>query len=183
MDSDGQNSYSILAVQGRQNIYRIGDSIDYCILKSIFDEAVVLSCLGKENILRLGEVNAINTAKIEPNYTTNSASSKKSNGAIWITLRRSFFEYSMKTVVKDASYKPNVVDNRIDGLILTEIKPKSLLRRMGLRNGDILISINETSMESFDNFLEEMIAVLKSDKMLLQLKRRGRKRVIHYILR
>ena len=71
-------------------------------------------------------------------------------------------------------------DGGADGLILSSIKPGSIFRKMGLRNGDILTGVDGEKIESVDNALAFYEKLKLSSHIALQLKRRGQLKTIEY---
>ena len=70
-----------------------------------------------------------------------------------------------------------------DGLSLSNIKPNSVFRRMGLRNGDILVGINGQEIRSVEDAMGLYQGLKDSSELQVQLKRRGRDRSITYNIR
>lgn len=70
-----------------------------------------------------------------------------------------------------------------DGLAVSNIQPNSIFRRMGLRNGDILVGVDGQNFKSVDDALRLYDNLKTSDNVSVQIKRRGRLRTIDYNVR
>ena len=69
------------------------------------------------------------------------------------------------------------------GLSLSEIKPNSIFRRMGLRNGDVLKSVDGQEIRSVDDALKLYESLKSADNVSVVLQRRGTERTINYNIR
>ena len=69
------------------------------------------------------------------------------------------------------------------GLALSDIKPNSIFRRMGLRNGDVLRSVDGQEIHSVDDALKLYESLKSADNVNVVLQRRGSERTINYNIR
>ena len=74
-------------------------------------------------------------------------------------------------------------DGQQEGLAMSNIKPNSIFRRMGLRNGDVLKSVDGQSIQSVDDALKLYDQLKSADKVSVQIMRRGAERTIEYNIR
>jgi general secretion pathway protein C len=79
--------------------------------------------------------------------------------------------------------KPHMEDGLPAGLALSNIKPNSIFRRMGLRNGDIITGVDGNELSSVDDALKLVDDLKSSSGLSLQLKRRGQEKNIEYSIR
>ncbi len=70
-----------------------------------------------------------------------------------------------------------------EGLSLSNIKPNSIFRRMGLRNGDVLKAVDGQEIRTVDDALRLYERLKSSDNVAVQLQRRGSDRTINYNIR
>jgi general secretion pathway protein C len=163
----------------KQNLYRVGDSIQNAIVKMVLREKVVLNVDGKDEVLEIEKVRS--TAKTMP--ALQPAQGSRSTRPQRITLRRAQIENALEDVNKlltQVNIRPHYRDGKPDGLLLTRIKPRSIFLRMGLRNGDIITGVNGSSLQSVDDALKFYESLRSADNVTLELKRRGRSRIIDY---
>lgn len=163
----------------KQNLYRVGDTIQNAIVKMVLREKVVLNVDGKDEVLEIEKVRS--TAKTMP--ALQPAQMTRSTRPQRITLRRAQIENALEDVNKlltQVNIRPHFRDGKPDGLLLTRIKPRSIFLRMGLRNGDIITGVNGSSLQSVDDALKFYESLRSADNVTLELKRRGRSRIIDY---
>jgi general secretion pathway protein C len=79
--------------------------------------------------------------------------------------------------------QPHSENGQSDGMILSNIKPNSIFRRMGLRNGDILTAIDGRPITTVDQALKLYEDLKSSDSANVEIKRRGRPTAIEYSIR
>ncbi len=186
VSGDAQNAYAVIEdlQKKEQNLYRVGDSIQDATVKVILREKVVLGVAGKDEVLAMEEM----TQGSSPSPRATAASSRGPrpfpSGAAReqkISIRRSMIDESLKDVNKlmtEIAIRPHE-----DGLSLSNIKPNSVFRRMGLRNGDVLVGINGQEIRSVEDAMRLYDGLKSASDLQVQLKRRGRDRSISYNIR
>jgi general secretion pathway protein C len=163
----------------KQNLYRVGDTIQNATVKLVLREKVVLNVDGKDEVLEIEKVKSL--ARYTPAVQSNQRARKIRPQKI--ILRRAQIENALEDVNKlltQVNIRPHYKDGRPDGLLLTRIKPRSIFLRMGLRNGDVIMGVNQSPLQSVDDALKFYESLRSTDNVTLQLKRRGRLRTINY---
>jgi len=178
VSGDNKKAYAVIedTAEKRQNLYRIGDSIQNATLKMILREKVVLRVNGKDEILGIEEAHGGQTTRISSKRTHMAPSQN-------ITLKRSQIESSIKdvnTLMKQIRIRPHFRNGKPDGLRLTGIRPNSIFYNMGLKSGDIVTAVNSNKIESVDDALKLYQSLQSSSNVRLQIKRRGRQKTINY---
>jgi len=168
-DSGGQQQ------RARQKLFHIGDSVEGAIIKKILDEKVVLNLNGKNEILEMEEFQS--RRRRLGRYRPPKRPVTKSR----ITLRRSQVDNAMSDL--NTLMKQILVTPHRDGIRISRIRPRSIFRKMGLRRGDIITGVDGRRIESVDSALRIYDELRSSSRVSLQLKRRGRERVINYNIR
>jgi type II secretory pathway component PulC len=84
------------------------------------------------------------------------------------------------SLMKAARVIPHEEDGRVVGVRLYGIRRTSLLGRLGIRNGDMLRTINGFDMTSPDSALEAYTTLRSADKLTLALKRKNKDMTIDY---
>lgn len=185
VSGDNQSAYAVIEdLQKReQNLYRMGDSVQDATVKAILREKVVLSVAGKDEVLAMEEI-AQGGSPSSPRASSSRAPRPFDRGAVRqqkISIRRSMIDESLKDVNKlmtEIAIRPHE-----DGLSLSNIKPNSVFRRMGLRNGDVLVGINGQEIRSVEDAMGLYEGLKNASELQVQLKRRGRDRSISYNIR
>ena len=84
------------------------------------------------------------------------------------------------SLMKSARVIPHEEDGRVVGVKLYGIRRTSLLGRLGVRNGDMLRTINGFDMTSPDTALEAYSRLRTADKLTLAIKRQNKEIAIEY---
>ena len=171
-----------------QDLYRTGDSIQTAVVKEIFREKVVLTVDGKDEILQMQEMKSGKSTGRSPSSagsrgTTASAASTRAQR---ISLRRSYIDKAMTDVASlmtQVKIQPHMEDGIPAGLSLSSIKPNSIFRRMGLRNGDVITGVDGNDISTVDDALRLVDNLRSSSSLSVQLRRRGRDKTIEYRIR
>jgi len=170
-----------------QNLYRTGDAIQTATVKEIYREKVVLTVNGKDEVLQMQDLKS-GKAAFRPGGLPVQAGARSSGSvrAQRISLRRSYIERSMTDVASlmtQVQIQPHMENGVPAGLALSSIKPNSIFRRMGLRNGDIIAGVDGNEISSVDDALKLVDSLKSASTLSLQLKRRGREKNIEYSIR
>jgi general secretion pathway protein C len=188
---DEEKSYAVIEnTQNReQNLYRVGDSIQNATLKLILRSKVVLSVNGNDEVLAMEE---IKQGSSPSRVMAGGSRVPRQTGASGIRRQRVSLRRNMITeAIEDVSKLMTQVkitpkmgeDGQQEGLSMSNIKPNSIFRRMGLRNGDILKSVDGQEIQSVDDALKLYDSLKSANKVSVQIQRRGTERTIEYNIR
>ncbi len=183
--SGADASYAIIEDKNKkdQNLYRIGDTIQNATVKEIFREKVVLNVQGKDEVLQIEKLESRGASVSRPRPRKQGVARPPSVRRI--RLKRSQLEKALKSeedISKQAKVRPHFTDGRQDGIILTGIKPNSVYRRLGLRNGDILLGIDEADIQTAEDVSAIYQRLSSSSELTLKIKRRGRLTTMNYTI-
>jgi general secretion pathway protein C len=87
---------------------------------------------------------------------------------------------NLDQLMEQARIRPHIEDGKASGISITGIKPNTLFRKMRLRNGDIITGVNGTLIESVEDAMQLFGDLSSASEVQLEIKRRGRKRVLNY---
>jgi general secretion pathway protein C len=161
----------------QQKLFRIGDTIQNATIKMILREKVVLNVNGKDEILK------IQKDREGPKRFNTQAATLQTGRSQEIAVRRSQMESAVKDVnnlMKQIRIQPNFRNGQPDGLRLTGIRPNSIFYNMGLKSGDILMSVDGREIKSVDDAFKLYQNLQSSSRVQLQIKRRGQLKSIDY---
>lgn len=88
-----------------------------------------------------------------------------------------------KNLMTDARLLPVIRDGRQEGFRLREVKKNGIYHSLGLRNNDILLSVNEFPITDPEAALKAFTALRGADEIVLDIKRNGRKKTLKYLIR
>jgi general secretion pathway protein C len=83
-------------------------------------------------------------------------------------------------MMTDARLRPHVRNGREEGFILSEVKPGGIYHSLGLRNGDVLLRINEYDISNPEVALQAFTALRGMDRIQIDLLRAGSKMTMTY---
>lgn len=186
----GDGDYAVIedVTVREQNLYRIGDAIQTATVKEIYREKVVLTVDGKDEVLQMQEME-IGKFASRPAGLPIREGLPIGSGAIRpqrISLRRSYIEQSMTdmaSLMTEVQIQPHMENGVPAGLSLSSIKPNSIFRRMGLRNGDVITGVDGYDISSVDDALRLVDNLQSASTLSVQLKRRGQEKSIEYHIR
>jgi general secretion pathway protein C len=100
-----------------------------------------------------------------------------------LTLRSDQIENALENLdqlMEQARIRPHIEEGRPAGISITGIKPNTIFRKMRLRNGDIITGVNGDSIETVEDAMKIFGDLTSASEVQVEIKRRGRKRVLNY---
>ncbi len=167
----------------KQNLYGSGDSIQGATVKLILREKVVLSINGKDEILEMEKLKSGKSLRAASSDRFRTVSKSSPARSYKIKIKRSQIEdamANMNDLMNQIKVRPYIENGEPGGLILSGIKPNSLFRKMGLRNGDIIKGVEGEEIQSMDDAINFYSKLKSASSAALQIKRRGQLRDIVY---
>jgi len=182
--NDPASAYAIIEESGsnsrrqKQSLYKRGDIVQGAEIKKILREKVILSANGDDEILRIAKPQS--SGRIQ---RTRSTYNQQQNPPIRQrrTLRSSQIQKALSNInniMSQANIRPHS-----EGFQITRIRPASIFRRLGLRNGDIITAVDDRPIRSVNDAMEIVQDLSARGETSISLKRRGRKRIIDYRIR
>lgn len=83
----------------------------------------------------------------------------------------------------DARLLPSQKDGKIEGFKASEVKPNGVFAILGIRNGDVLLRLNDFPMDSPDRALQSFIALKGQSRLKLDVVRDGQPTTLNYEIR
>ncbi len=83
-------------------------------------------------------------------------------------------------MMTDARLRPNFKDGKEEGFMLSEVKPGGIYHSLGLRNGDVLLRINEYDISNPETALQAFTALKGLNRIQIDLVRAGSKMTMTY---
>ncbi|MDD2539819.1 MAG: type II secretion system protein GspC [Desulfuromonadaceae bacterium] len=85
--------------------------------------------------------------------------------------------------MSDARLLPSQKDGKVEGFRASEVKPNGVFGMLGIKNGDILVSLNDFPMDSPDKALQSFIALKGQNHLKLDVIRDGQPQTLNYDIR
>lgn len=174
----------------QQAFYRAGEEVSSAKVKLILREKVILSVKGEDQILEIekpsGTRRPVTAKRATPAAQAQKArrpaeSRAPASRAVRLKLSRlGPISENPEDWSKYASAAPFKDEDGVSGLMLNRITPASPLRRLGIRNGDVLLDINDQPVNELGDILKTLAQISAGEEMRLKIKRRGRERKLDF---
>jgi general secretion pathway protein C len=83
----------------------------------------------------------------------------------------------------DARLLPSVKDGKVEGFRVSEVKPQGVFAAVGLKNGDVLLKINEFPIDSPEKAIQSFMTLQGQNRIKLDLLRDGAPTSLTYDIR
>jgi general secretion pathway protein C len=83
----------------------------------------------------------------------------------------------------DARLLPSQKEGQVEGFRVSEVKPSGVFAMVGLRNGDVLLRLNDFPIDSPDKALQSFITLKGQSRLKLDMIRDGRPVTYNYDIR
>lgn len=186
--------------QHRQVILREKEDIASAKIKMILRNRVILAVNGEDQILEMenpasNQTKANTLRRVAPRareapsaargaQPARPAGEQGQRPAVRIRIRPALWDQltaSLDDWEQFAATSSHQDDAGSTGVLVNRITPSSPLRRLGVRNGDILTSINGEPIGSLKDMASLFQNAGSDEEMTMQLKRRGRTREMTFV--
>jgi general secretion pathway protein C len=171
----------------KQQLYHLGDNIQDATVKLILRQKVVLSVGDRDEILGMEEIGVAKRGRESPRVARKAAAAPPkmpvSSYPRQLTLKSDQIESALENLdqlMDQARIRPHIEDGKPSGISITGIKPNTIFRKMRLRNGDIITGVNGDPIESVEDAMKIFSDLTSAPEVQIEIKRRGRKRVLNY---
>ncbi|MCK4988728.1 MAG: PDZ domain-containing protein, partial [Desulfobacterales bacterium] len=162
----------------KQELYRIGDSIQDATVKLILRQKVVLSVSDRDEILGMEEIGAAKRGRESPRIARKAAGAPPkmpvSSYPRQLTLKSDQIESALENLdqlMDQARIRPHIEEGRPAGISITGIKPNTIFRKMRLRNGDIITGVNGEPIESVEDAMKIFSDLRSAPEVQVEIKR------------
>jgi general secretion pathway protein C len=83
----------------------------------------------------------------------------------------------------DARLLPSMKDGKVEGFKISEVKPAGVFGMVGIRNGDVLLRINDFAIDSPEKAIQSLAALKGQTRLKLDLVRDGQPATFNYDIR
>ncbi len=201
----GNGSYGFAIFEDQkqqQSVFRVGTQIPgYGMLIRVEPSFVVLSTPQGEEHIKIAEIAEIvdnqpaigrKHSRAGKRRSTGKTRSAKDVGFIRRAGKQRFVldkegvQKSLQNpqrVLTDARMLPNIVNNKQEGFRVSEVKPNGVYSKLGLKNGDVLLKINDLELNSPDSGIQAFSTLKGMDQIKLFLIRDEKKITLTYQIR
>jgi general secretion pathway protein C len=83
----------------------------------------------------------------------------------------------------DARLLPSMKEGKVEGFRVSEVKPAGIFGMVGIKNGDVLLRINEFPIDSPDKAIQSFVSLKGQSRIKLDLIRDGQPVTLNYDIR
>lgn len=158
----------------QQALYEVGDSVQGAKVTNILRHQVILNYEGKDQVLEMETDNKSVSAYRKPpqKISSNTVFGNKGN--------MDDPSNDMNTLMKQVKMRPHFMEGEPDGLMVYGIRPNSVFRQIGLRNGDIIKDINGTEILSGEDASNLYSEIQEAENAKVTVFRRGKIKELFY---
>lgn len=175
---------------GNQEVFKYEDRVfNYGILKKIRPSSVEIEQGGKTyTVSILFERPSTEPQKSQSKRTVNppKASFAKKVGDRKYLLNSRIVQESIDNpehILTDARLLPNFKNGKQEGFTISEVVPDGLYHSLGLRNGDVLLKINDLKISNPEVAIQAMSALRGMNRINLDIVRDGENMSMNYQIR
>lgn len=191
----GKFGYAVIAdASGVQNVYKTGDHVaGVGILKRVERDKIVINSNGRNMEVAVEEVASVKDI-VKPGPAPPARGKKamrlqgfvkKSEDGLYM-IERNALQSALENprqIMTDARLLPNMVNGKQEGFVIREVKRQGLYHGLGLRDGDVLMRVNEFSISDPETALQAFTALKGMDRVELDISRGGSKMTLTYVVR
>ncbi|HZV81712.1 MAG TPA: type II secretion system protein GspC [Geobacteraceae bacterium] len=90
---------------------------------------------------------------------------------------------NISQTMTDARLLPSMKDGKVEGFRVSEVKPQGIFGTIGIKNGDILLRINEFPIDSPEKAIQSFASLKGQNRIRLDLVRDGQPTTFNYDIR
>jgi general secretion pathway protein C len=190
----GELGYAVILRDSKEEVYRRGQTIPGVgKLDSLGrDHAVIVTPGGDKTRLPLKDLLTVKEeeapqgqafAKPLPGAQKFARESSKKSSYI---LDKAALDEAIQNpsgILTHARLLPNFREGRQQGFVVSEVKPNGVFDQLGIKNGDVLLKINQLEISGPDAALRAFSALKGMDRVELDILRAGQKQTYTYEIR
>lgn len=185
--SGGVDYAIFITKDGKQEVFKRGDKIfDSGMLERVYKDRAVISEGGKRREIPLADILSIETVRPESlGHSTGLSFVRDSGNNTFVVSQEGILSAlnNPEHLMTDARLQPNYVNGRQEGFVLREVKRGGIYQSLGLRNGDVLLRINNYDITNPEIALQALTALKGMERVDLDIIRNGSKMTLNYQLR
>jgi general secretion pathway protein C len=178
-------------VSREQNLYQVGDTVqDEARIVKVSRCRVILKRDGSREVLECIEPDERHPRQRHRRLARRTPQKpdagirKVSRNRYWIDQERVDSALAnMNRLMTQARIVPSLRRGKNQGWKLFAIRPNSLFKQIGLKNGDVIQSINGRNLMTPNKALEAFRELREASHFEVELMRRGRRRTLNYEIR
>jgi general secretion pathway protein C len=178
-------SYGIFRdASGVQEVFKIGDPVfDLGRLSRVEQNKVVIRKGERVEEIPLEDVKVREVKKQVSATGPSSSSFAQKIGRSTYMVDQARLQQAIANpgqMMTDARLKPNIVNGREEGFVLSEVKAGGIYQSLGLQDGDVLLRINEYDISNPERALQAFTALKGMERVQVDMIRSGSRMTMTY---
>jgi len=164
--------------KGKTKVFRVGDEVDGYSLVKVFPKYALLKRDGRSFKLNLYE------EREKAGRVSSSGKSHTSSSPFTYRVERQkvIDEISSGRFLKFINVVPNIRNGKTEGLLVRYVNHRSFIHRLGIRPGDVILSINGVEINSPEDSFSAFEQLKNEDTVIITVLRRGKRINLKYDL-
>ncbi len=181
----------ILKISSKEErVFRLGDNVfSIGTLAMVRKEYVEIQSGGTR--VKIVSPTAVEAVQTKPTATihppaASSGSLATSSGAGSYVIDQRALNASLDNIgqtMSDARLLPSMKDGKVEGFRASEVKPQGIFGTIGIKNGDILLRINDFPIDSPEKAIQSFASLKGQTRIRLDLIRDGQPTTFNYEIR
>ncbi|HWI41931.1 MAG TPA: type II secretion system protein N, partial [Verrucomicrobiae bacterium] len=161
---------------GEERVFRLGDSVfDAGRLVSVAKESITLSAGGTKRVINTPAAPSAGPSPppAAPSATNALATSTGSGSYVIDQRALNAALDNIGQAMTDARLMPYMKDGKVEGFRASEVKPQGIFGMVGLKNGDILLRLNDFPIDSPERAIQSLASLKGQSRLKLDMIRDG----------
>lgn len=168
-----------------ERVFRLGDQVfDMGPLVSVQKESVEILVGGRK--IKILTPTAIAAAPPSPATQPQPAGGAVQTGAGTYIIDQRVLNAALENIgqaMTDARLLPSTKDGKVEGFRVSEVKPSGVFAMVGIKNGDVLLRINDLPVDSPERAIQSLASLKGQNRIKLDLVRDGQPSTFSYDIR
>jgi len=172
-------------VTRKQDLFKVGDRVQEAVIKLVLRDRVVVSYKGRDEVLMMETAKGAGAHSRSGSSGRNGRRLPSASITKKVNLKRDTINDAMMNIsslMKDVRIKPHFRNGQAEGMAVSGIKSDSIFRKMGIRNGDVIIGVDGQKIESVDDAMSLYGNLKSASEVQIEIKRMGQVQTIEYTI-
>lgn len=182
----GENSLALMQSEGEFVIFHLGEQLpDGGTIEEIFRNYIQVREQDKSlTEVEIVEDNNVKSSRPVVKKASNTGEVKKIDDRHWIVPRKTAeaTRENLPAELRLALLQPRITDGKTDGFIIRRLKRTSILNKLGLKRGDVILNINDIPLDGPESGLQVFQQLREARMINLAVERKGEAMTFTYEL-
>jgi general secretion pathway protein C len=169
-----------------ERVFRLGEIVfDTGRLSKVTREQAFIDLNGKKVELLTPMTPPVSTANPAPAVASTGTAVANQGGGNFVIDQRALNQAldNPSQAMTDARLLPSQKDGKVEGFRASEVKPNGVFSMIGIKNGDVLLRLNDFPVDSPDKALQSFISLKGQNRLKLDMIRDGQPVTFNYDIR